>query len=199
MDGYNSITKDLATVMLGESSGAFTQHNLEGAIKATSTVVSNFRSNDNKHIKKLVLPAYNLVGLNDQDLFDALNAMRVPGQEEFASCIHIKDKFGNITGPFKNPTFMLLADSIRSRIAFEQERYQVSNEELSHNGRNLDGGYRASNIQAALIVIVALMKVDPSLPPPLREQINCSRRQHLRLINALAALVPEPELGQNST
>jgi hypothetical protein len=64
---------------------------LRGAITSVGTVVSNFRSNDNQRITVQLLIAYNLTGLDDDQLTIALNNMRVPGQEEFASFIHIKD------------------------------------------------------------------------------------------------------------
>lgn len=146
---------------------------LKGAITSVGTVVSSFRSNDNQRLTDQVLAAYNLIGLDDQQLMVALSNMRVPGQEEFASFIHIKDASvifiypfgllllrnlhlnylqGKIIGPFQNPIFQQFAAFIRARISFEQDKWAVSNEELSHNGKNLDGGFRASNIQAALIV-----------------------------------------------
>jgi hypothetical protein len=71
--------------------GFSTNDLLKGAIASVGTVVSSFRSNDNQRLTDQVLAAYNLIGLNDQQLKIALSNMRVPGQEEFASFIHIKD------------------------------------------------------------------------------------------------------------
>jgi hypothetical protein len=41
-----------------------------------------------------------------------------------------------------------------------------------------------------LQTIVALMKIDPTLPLELRKRVQLSRKMHVRLINALAMLVP---------
>jgi hypothetical protein len=53
---------------------------------------------------------------------------------------------------FGHPNFPALAAEVKKRINTEQDVHGVSDVDLSYDGKNSDGGYLASKLQAAFVV-----------------------------------------------